>query len=85
MARACCTQSDNPRSGRRAEGGGRSKSYNVKRTLDEWLADRTDYLLAISALERDERRYSAAEVTRELGVRDTTAKAPWLRLGDACP
>ena len=71
--------------GRRAEGGGRSRSDYVKRTLDEWLADRAEYLLALAALERDERRYSASEVRREFVVRDTTAKAPWLRLRDACP
>lgn len=47
---------------------GRSKSFYVKRALDEFLADRADYLLAIAALERDERRYSAGEVRRELGL-----------------
>jgi len=47
---------------------GRSKSYYVKRALDEFLTDRADYLLALSAIERDERRYSGAEVRRELGL-----------------
>ncbi|MFN4002157.1 DUF6290 family protein [Microcella sp.] len=47
---------------------GRSKSYYVKRALDDFLADRADYLLAIAALEREEPRYSAAEVRRELGL-----------------
>lgn len=47
---------------------GRSKSFYVKRALDEFLADRADYLLAIAALERDERRHSAGEVRRELGL-----------------
>lgn len=47
---------------------GRSKSYYVKRALDDFLADRSDYLLAIAALERDERRYSVDEVRRELGL-----------------
>lgn len=47
---------------------GRSKSYYVKRALDDFLADRADYLLAIAALEREERHYSAAEVRRELGL-----------------
>jgi len=47
---------------------GRSKSYYVKRALDEFLEDRADYLLALSALERDERRYTADKVRRELGL-----------------
>lgn len=47
---------------------GRSKSYYVKRALDQFLADRADYLIAIAALEREETRYSAAEVRRELGL-----------------
>ena len=50
------------------EGGGRSRSYYVKRTLDKWIADRADYLLALAAIERVERRYSGAEVRRELGL-----------------
>ncbi|MFM9877396.1 MAG: ribbon-helix-helix protein, CopG family [Rhodoglobus sp.] len=47
---------------------GRSKSYYVKRALDDFLADRADYLLAIAALERQEPHYSASEVRRELGL-----------------
>lgn len=47
---------------------GRSKSYYVKRALDQFLADRADYLIAIAALELEEPRYSAAEVRRELGL-----------------
>lgn len=47
---------------------GRSKSYYVKRALDDFLADRADYLLAIAAIERNEPRLSAAEVRRELGL-----------------
>ena len=52
MARACCAQSDSPRS----QGGGRSKSYHPKRTLDEFLAYRAYHVLAISAIESDEKR-----------------------------
>ena len=47
---------------------GRSKSYYVKRALDDFLADRADYFLAIAAIERNELRYSADEVRRELGL-----------------
>ena len=47
---------------------GRSKSYYVKRALDQFLADRADYLIAIAALELEGPRYSADEVRRELGL-----------------
>lgn len=47
---------------------GRSKSYYVKRALDDFLADRADYLLAIAAIERNEPRHTAADVRRELGL-----------------
>jgi RHH-type rel operon transcriptional repressor/antitoxin RelB len=47
---------------------GRSKSYYVKRALDDFLANRADHLLAIATLEREEPRYSPAEVRRELGL-----------------
>lgn len=46
---------------------GRSKSYYVKQALDEFLEDRADYLVALAAIERSDRRISAAEVRRELG------------------
>lgn len=51
-----------------AQETGRSKSHYVKQALDEFLEDRADYLLALSALERDERTYSLDEVRRELGL-----------------
>ena len=51
-----------------AEETGRSKSHYVKQALDEFLEDRADYLIALAAIERDERRYSAADVRRELGL-----------------
>lgn len=51
-----------------AEQTGRSKSYYVKQALDEFLEDRADYLVALAAIERDERRLTAAEVRRELGI-----------------
>lgn len=51
-----------------AEQTGRSKSYYVKQALDEFLEDRADYLVALAAIERGDRRLSAAEVRRELGL-----------------
>jgi RHH-type transcriptional regulator, rel operon repressor / antitoxin RelB len=47
---------------------GRNKSYYVRRALDEFLESRADYLLALAAIERDERRFSSADVRRELGL-----------------
>lgn len=47
---------------------GRSKSYYVKVALDQFLEDRADYLIALAAIERDERRYGSADVRRELGL-----------------
>lgn len=47
---------------------GRTKSYYVKKALDQFLEDRADYLTALAVLERNERTYSAAEVRRELGL-----------------
>lgn len=54
--------------GRLAAETGRSKSYYVKQALDRFLADRADYLLALAALEKEERSHSAAEVRRALGL-----------------
>lgn len=51
-----------------AEQTGRSKSYYVKQALDEFLEDRADYLVALAAIERNDRGLSAAEVRRELGL-----------------
>lgn len=49
---------------------GRTKSYYVKKALDEFLEDRADYLTALSVLENepDGPYYTAAEVRRELGL-----------------
>jgi RHH-type rel operon transcriptional repressor/antitoxin RelB len=43
---------------------GRSKSYYVKRAIE----DREDYLLALSVLERNEPRTSLEDVRKELGL-----------------
>lgn len=48
---------------------GRTKSYYVKKALDQFLEDRADYLTAIAALENDDgTRYTLDEVRRELGL-----------------
>lgn len=47
---------------------GRSKSYYVKEALAAYLQDRGDYLLALAALEKNERRTSLADVRKELGL-----------------
>ncbi|MCI0734254.1 MAG: ribbon-helix-helix protein, CopG family [Methylococcaceae bacterium] len=47
---------------------GRSKSYYVKEALARYLQDRSDYLLALAALERQEPRTSLAEVRKQLGL-----------------
>lgn len=53
---------------RLAQKTGRSKSHYVKQALDEFLEDRADYLIALSALEKEERTYSLDEVRREIGL-----------------
>jgi RHH-type rel operon transcriptional repressor/antitoxin RelB len=47
---------------------GRSKSFYVKEALAAYLEERSDYLLALAALEREEPRTSLADVRRELGL-----------------
>ncbi|MFZ2964508.1 MAG: DUF6290 family protein [Rhodoglobus sp.] len=51
-----------------SEETGRSKSYYVKQALDEFLEDRADYLVALAAIERAERRYNSVDVRRKLGL-----------------
>ncbi len=62
------------RLGEVAQRTGRSKSYYIRRALDEWLEDREDYLAALTVLERvesgEERIYPLDEVERELGLAD---------------
>jgi len=47
---------------------GHSKGFYVKEALAEYLDTRTDYLLAIAALEKEEPRTSLVDVRRELGL-----------------
>ena len=51
-----------------AQQTGRSKSYYVKQAIDEFLADREDYLLALAVLERNEPRKGLTEVRKQLGL-----------------
>lgn len=49
----------------------RSKSYYVKKALQQYLEDREDYLLAAAALEEDDgTRYSLEEVEKLAGLND---------------
>lgn len=47
---------------------GRSKSFYVREALASFLEDRSDYLLAIAALEKQEPTISAADLRRKLGL-----------------
>lgn len=51
-----------------ADETGRTKSYYIKEALDRYLEDRADYILALAVLEKNEPRYSAEQVRRELGL-----------------
>lgn len=53
-----------------AEKTHRSKSYYVKRAIEEFLDDQEDYLAALAAYEKEGRRYSAAEVEKLLGLKN---------------
>lgn len=45
----------------------RSKSYYARKAIEEFLEEREDYFLAISALEKDDgKRYSLEEIERIL-------------------
>ncbi|MBI4666256.1 MAG: ribbon-helix-helix protein, CopG family [Nitrospinae bacterium] len=51
-----------------AEKTGRSKSYYVRKAVQQFLEDREDYLAALAALERGEPVTSIAELRKELGL-----------------
>ncbi|MBW8308635.1 MAG: anti-toxin [Candidatus Paracaedibacteraceae bacterium] len=48
----------------------RSKSYWVKKAIEELLEDRNDYLEALSAYEKEGKRFSSDEVETMLGLKD---------------
>ena len=47
-----------------------TKSYYVKKALEEFLNDKEDYLLGISVLEKNERKISLSALEKELGLED---------------
>jgi len=49
---------------------GRRKSYYASKAIEQYLEDREDYLLAVSAYEesKGKKRYSLAEVEQQLGL-----------------
>lgn len=49
---------------------GHTKSFYVKKALREFLDDREDYLLGISALEKKEGTISLKELKKDLGLED---------------
>jgi RHH-type transcriptional regulator, rel operon repressor / antitoxin RelB len=55
---------------RLAEKTGRSKSYYVRKAIEEFLEDEEDYLLAISRLEEKNQRISFEKVRQLVGMED---------------
>lgn len=49
---------------------GRTKSYYVKKAIQEYLEDQEDYLLALARLEEDDELVSYEQVRRRLGLDD---------------
>lgn len=47
-----------------------TKSYYVKKALRNFLDDREDYLLGLSALEKNEKTISLDELEKKLGLED---------------
>ena len=47
---------------------GRSKSYYAREAIRQYLEDREDYLLGLSALERNEPTISLKQLERHLGL-----------------
>lgn len=47
---------------------GRSKSYYVKKAIEQYLEDREDYLLAVATLEKKNPTISLEQLERELGL-----------------
>ena len=49
---------------------GRTKSFYLRKALEEHLEDIEDYYLGMLALENTKRTYTGEEAKRELGLRD---------------
>lgn len=53
-----------------AEQTGRSKSFYVRKAIEEFLEDHEDYLIALARLEKKNPRISLKELEKELGLDD---------------
>jgi len=49
---------------------GRTKSYYIRKALEQFIEDTEDYLLAVATLEKKNPRVSLKEVKRKLGLED---------------
>jgi RHH-type rel operon transcriptional repressor/antitoxin RelB len=56
--------------GQLAKKTGRSKSYYVRRALEQFLQDHEDYLIAVARLEKKKTRLSLKEMERRLELED---------------
>ena len=55
---------------RLAKDTGRSKSYYVRRAIEDWLEDYEDYLIALQRLETDKGRIPLERLEKQLGLED---------------
>ena len=58
------------RLGNLAEKTGRSKSFYIRKALEQFLEDQEDYLLAVSILKENNKSFSLEEVKQDLGLED---------------
>lgn len=49
----------------------RTKSYYIRKALEQFLEDREDYLLAVARLEENNSRIPLDEALKELGLEDS--------------
>jgi RHH-type transcriptional regulator, rel operon repressor / antitoxin RelB len=49
---------------------GRSKSFYMKKALEQFMEDREDYLLAVARLEENNPRIPYEKIRKELGLED---------------
>lgn len=47
---------------------GRSKSFYIKKAIEEFLQDKADYLMGIAVLEKQESKVGISKVRAELGL-----------------
>ena len=51
-----------------AQETGHTKSYYIRKALEEFIEDREDYILAVARLEENNPSYTLEEVKREFGL-----------------